>query len=517
MINASKNLYNEYEKLLISNEKLNAENRDIKYKNMLLLKQIETLENSDKNKDKEIKNQKEKIDELSREVERLRCLLGLNGTNSGIPTSQTPINKKKVIPNTREKTDLKRGGQEGHRKHKLNAFSDDEVTEIVEHDMQKCPYCNSENIEKNDNVIQKDELDYKIVVEKKRHKFNEYECKECKKRFHQNIPNNLKEENQYGAQVQALILTLANQANVTMNKIKEIIYGLTDGQINVSEGYIAKLQKRGAKRLEEFKEELRKEMIVQPLLHWDDTVIMINTARGCLRFYGNEKLALYKAHEHKDKEGIDEDKILKLLPKETIVVHDHNKVNYNEDYGFTNAECNRHLIADLKKVSDNLGHEWSSQLAQLLSGTNEKRKKLIKEGKEEFTEKELKEFNNEFDKIMLKAYEENEKDIKHYYSKKEKTLIRRILDYKNEYLLWLYDFNVPFTNNLSERGVRGAKSKMKAAGQFINIKSASWYADIKSYIETCKRNGENIYNALIMLSVGKPYTLKDILNQNVKS
>jgi hypothetical protein len=43
----------------------------------------------------------------------------MDGTNAGIPTSQTPINKKKIIPNTRTKTDKKIGGQPGHKKHKL--------------------------------------------------------------------------------------------------------------------------------------------------------------------------------------------------------------------------------------------------------------------------------------------------------------------------------------------------------------------------------------------------------------
>ena len=56
----------------------------------------------------------------------------------------------------------------------------------------------------------------------------------------------------------------------------------------------------------------------------------------------------------KDKEGLDEDNILKLLPPATTVVHDHNKVNYNEDYSYANAECNEHLLRDLKKVQDNL-------------------------------------------------------------------------------------------------------------------------------------------------------------------
>ena len=143
---------------------------------------------------------------------------------------------------------------------------------------------------------------------------------------------------------------------------------------------------------------------------------------------------------------------------------------------------------------------------------NNKRKRLIEKGKEEFSEEELKKFEEKFEEIMIEAYKENEEEEQKYYIPEEKTLILRILDYKNEYLLWVYDFNVPFTNNLSERGLRGAKSKMKAAGQFWNIESASWYATIRTYIETCNRNNVNIYNALLMLSLGKPYTLEQILS-----
>lgn len=58
----------------------------------------------------------------------------------------------------------------------------------------------------------------------------------------------------------------------------------------------------------------------------------------------------------------------------------------------------------------------------------------------------------------------------------------------------------------------GAKSKMKASGQFENIESAKYYATIRSYIETCNRSNVNIYNALVMLAIGKPYTLEEILN-----
>lgn len=516
MINGINGIYKDYEILLINNDKLSKENRSLKYLNALLDKQNKTLEKNNEKIAMEILEKKAKIEELEYENARLKALLNMDGTNHGIPTSQTPINKKKVIPNTREKSDKPKGGQKGHQKHKLDKFNDDEITENIDHTMDSCPCCNSSEISTTGEVKEKDELDYRIVVEKKRHRFIEYKCEECGKTFHQEIPNNLKEENQYGPQVQALQLTLMNQANVTINKAKKITYGISDGEIDVSEGYIAKLQERAANRLSEFMEELKGELIRQPLIYWDDTVMMIDTKRSCLRFYGTEKLALYTAHLQKNKDGLDEDGILQVLAKDTIVEHDHNKVNYNNDYKFTNAECNRHLISDLKKVIDNLNHKWAKNLIELLTKTNNKRKRLIEKGITEFSQEELNKFENKFEKIIIEARKENEEEGQKYYVDTELTLIVRILDYKTQYLLWVYNFDVPFTNNLSERGLRGAKSKQKASGQFWNIDSALWYAIIRSYIETCNRNNVNEYNALLMLSLGKPYTLKQILSGELR-
>ena len=86
-----------------------------------------------------------------------------------------------------------------------------------------------------------------------------------------------------------------------------------------------------------------------------------------MRYYGTENTALCIARPHKDKAGPDEDNILKLLSPDTTVVHDHNKVNYNEDYSFANAERNEHLTGDLQKPVDNIVSSRAAQLKQLLS------------------------------------------------------------------------------------------------------------------------------------------------------
>ena len=507
--NYGRGLYKEYELLLTENEKIKAE-----YK--LLFRQYQMIQNEMKSREKlevkltaELREKSLEYEALKKENLRLNALLNTNGTNSGLPTSKTPLTKKKVIPNSREKSGKSIGGQPGHAKKKLEAFADNEVTETVTHSPDTCPICNG-GVKETGKTINKDELDYEVVVIKRRHQFNVCQCVDCGREFHQTIPTILKEDNQYGSQVRALSLVLMNTGNVSVNKVRKIIYGLSEEEINPSEGYIIKQQKKAAQELMLFWEELRKKCLALGTVYWDDTVIDINTARGCLRFYGNEVLALYAAHLHKDKKGLDDDRILKLLPPEAVVMHDHNKVNYNKEYSFTNIECNVHLLRDLQKTTDNLQHQWSGKLKKLLEKTNRERNEAIERGDEAFEDSYIKEFFKKFDLIMLEGMEENQKDYNKYYGSDERTLLLRILDYKDNYLSWVIDFDRPFSNNLSERSLRGAKSKMKISGQFQSEETAKYYAVIKSYIETCYRNGINETEALVRLCEGNPYTVQEI-------
>ncbi len=92
----------------------------------------------------------------------------------------------------------------------------------------------------------------------------------------------------------------------------------------------------------------------------------------------------------------------------------------------------------------------------------------------------------------------------------EETLLKRIEEYRRNYFLWVEDFTLPTTNNLSERGLRGIKSHMKISGQFESEKAAQNFARIKTYIETCRRNNINEIHALQRLCEGTPYTVEEI-------
>ena len=80
----------------------------------------------------------------------------------------------------------------------------------------------------------------------------------------------------------------------------------------------------------------------------------------------------------------------------------------------------------------------------------------------------------------------------------------------DNYFRWVEDFSLPTTNNLAERGLRCIKSHMKISGQFDSEKTARYYAVVKTYVETCRKNNINEMDALSRLCKGDPYTVEEI-------
>lgn len=494
----------------LQNEELKSENDALKRENAELKKRLDAVYAAPSIPENDELLQA-KISALEEEILRLHSLANNDGTNSGLPTSQMPINKKKVIPNSRVKTGKKKGGQPGHKKYAMTPLSDDEIDETIEHSLEFCPKCGGDL--KYIGERYKDVIDYKVTVIKTRHIFYEYECLNCGKTVHSPIPLNIKEPVQYGSEIQALSLALINQGFVSINRTAQIIAGLMHDQITLSHGYICKLQKRASGLLKQFVSEVRMAVIRLKLLYWDDTVIFINTARACMRFYGNEKLALYKAHESKGRAGIDEDSILAALSPDTIVMHDHNTINYNDDFQFQNIECNEHLSRDLQSLIDDSGHSWCKELKEMIQKAEHDRKLLMEKWYTSFDDEYIQKFNRQLDELLEKAEEEYQTSSNRYFETDERRLIARLKKYRENYFMWLSDFTLPTTNNLSERSLRFAKTKQKVSGQFVSQKYSEYFADIRTYIETCYRNGINWFKALSHLTAGNPYTLAEVLGE----
>ena len=478
----------------------------------------EELKNKDKiiaEKDNEIQDKDKQIKALKIALAKKQSQLDNDSTNSGLPTSKTPIGKKKYIPNSREKTDKKIGGQKGHKKHKLEPFAYNEATEVVEVIPNECNKCHSKDIKKLGTCIHKEELDYDVILIKRDNQFAECICNKCGNVFHANISNDLKEEIQYGKTVQSLAVCLTNEIYTPFNKTVKLISGITHNEINMSEGFVTKLQKRAAGMLENFIKDLKTYIPNQEVFGWDDGVVQINKKDGILRTYCTDNVALFIGHENKNEAGLDDDGVLMSVKENTIVMHDHILHNYSDKYNFDNVECMIHLIRRLKKMKNNTNHDWNDDLIELLSQTNNDRNKILKDENslDNFDKEYLQNLDKKYDEIINKAQEQNKEPItKNYFKNEEARFIKDLIKYKRNYLLWAYNFSLPATNNNSERNIRPIKSKLKISGQFQNINYVKYYASIRSYIETCKKNNINIIEACVRLMNNNPYSLKEILN-----
>jgi hypothetical protein len=206
-----------------------------------------------------------------------------------------------------------------------------------------------------------------------------------------------------------------------------LLSGATGGEMNLSEGYIAKLQSRAAGRLAAFRDVLKALLITRPVIHCD-TIIMINTYRACLRFYGDDTISFYTAHAHKDLEGIKADGVLGNLRGANSTMHDHNKVKYNEIFFFQNLERNQRLQLDLQKNSDDTCHDWSVKFKKLISAAIHERKAAAEAGESRFTQLYVEGFKSKVDLSLAQAREEH-KRVSKYASNFERLLILRIVEY----------------------------------------------------------------------------------------
>ena len=174
------------------------------------------------------------------------------------------------------------------------------------------------------------------------------------------------------------------------------------------------------------------------------------------------------------------------------------------------SECNEHLSRDLQSLIDDSGHSWCEDLKKHIQEAEHERKTLIEKGYISFDDDYIDSFNRHVDELLDKADEEYRTSSNRYFAVDEKRLINRLKKYRENYFMWLSDFSLPTTNNLSERSLRFTKTKQKVSGQFLQLKYAEYFADIRTYIETCYRNGVNSFMALSRLTAGNPYTLSEL-------
>lgn len=146
------------------------------------------------------------------------------------------------------------------------------------------------------------------------------------------------------------------------------------------------------------------------------------------------------------------------------LVHDHETAAYH--FGTRHEECNVHLQRYLLKNTEETGNTWSHDMSMFLGGMNHARNEQIRKGCHSFTEGQLEKYEKRYEAVIAAGREQNKKTKGRIAKKEEKALLNRLENYKENHLLFLHDFAVPFSNNMSEKDLRICKNRQKMAGGF---------------------------------------------------
>lgn len=468
-------LFKQLEEVLKKCDSLSAdikrERKEFKREKEILNERINNLEN----KVSKLEKEKEK---LQNDNDRLKKIINNDSNNSSKPPSS---DIKKNIPNNREKSNKKAGGQKGHKAHFLSKKS---VEEKI--DNKEIEHILVTPIEPSKEYISKYILDLDIKVIAKEYRF--YKNKNGK----YNIPKEFKTDVQYGSNIKTMCTVLNTEGIVALDRLANFVGFISGGVINLSKGTIVNFTKEFNRKSQYLINEIKTDILNSVLLYTDATTSRCENKNMCVRTHSTERSTLLIPTYKKSKKCIEDTGILNNYTGN--LVHDHETVMYN--YGNKHIECNVHISRYLRGNYENTQNKWSLKMRSFLCSINEYRKSLKEKGVEKLEEEKLQKYSQRYDEIIEEGYLENKKTKGKYLKQEEKSLLNRLKKYKENHLMFLYDFSVPFDNNLSERDLRHIKSKQKISGHFNSFEGLEIYSNIKSIIGTLKKRGKEFYNLI---------------------
>jgi len=417
---------------------------------------------------------------LKGEVQKLKDMINKNSGNSSKPPSLDGFVK---VENSREKSGKRPGGQPGHRGAIPKLFSNPTSIEDIKTEQCRC----GGKIIYSGNYTAKQTVDIEIatsVIEYREHKGI---CECCRRHVRNHAPVN--DIITYGSSLKSFSAMLSIEGMVSINRIQQMLRELTGGQLNLSEGTIAKWIKDLSKCVAPAIDTIKGKLLSSPLLHKDETGIRVNKALHWLHVLGNNTYTLYLAHK---KRGNDADKEMGILPVYSgILMHDHLKGLY--DFTCEHAECNAHILRYLKSAIESKNRKWAQDMIALLLHA----KALVAgcAGKSPDPHS-IENIQQQYDEILEFGRLEFLRGEATDYNGEDMKLLRRLKKHKAEHLRFLSNPIVPFDNNQAERDLRMIKAKSKISGCFRAHDGGQVFAALKTYTATLRKNKRNIFQGI---------------------
>ena len=380
----------------------------------------------------------------------------------------------------------------------------DKVTETIVLTPETCPCCGEglENV-----TASKTKRHYKMEIPiitptVTEHVSEEKTCPGCGGKISAEFPHESKAPQQYGPNLKAFIVMLAEMGMVSMNRIVEMVEAITG--IKISEGTVANTIEQCAENLEEVVNEIKETIKGAKVVHFDETGMRIQGRLTWLHTASTKILTYLNIQAKRGKEAMDAIGVLNNF--KGIAVHDC-LASYFQ-YSCIHSLCNAHLLRELIFIYQRMHQSWAKKMIDLLLEIKEAVEARLLDGKTFLLEEELSEYIKRYSENVEEGLEINPEQPKPIGKRgrakqsKARLLLLRLQKWKDEYLRFAFDFICPFDNNQAERDIRMPKVKQKVSGCFRSLKGGKSFATIYSFIQTLKKNRVPVFGELVKVFKG---------------
>ncbi|WP_177428350.1 IS66 family transposase [Candidatus Venteria ishoeyi] len=407
----------------------------------------------------------------------LQAQTAKNSSNSGKPPSSDGYSKPNAPKRTtsqRKKSGKSTGGQTGH---KCGCSLKDE--QISGHEKRQVFHVPQIHIEVNTH-----QTEIKI-------------CPACGTKNKGDFPHNVTQPTQYGSGVKTWASYFSTQHFIPTARILQIFKDLTGH--GVSEATVLKSCRQLSEKVSPTMSAIKTILLQSPVVCFDEPGIRVEGRLHWLHNASTDTVTYYIIDPKRGQIAIEN---MEILPNYTgTACHDHWKPYFSYD-NCKHSLCNAYHLRELDFLEKQYQQSFASKMADLLLEINQAK---YESEADSFSPIILESYQQRYDAILEEGFSTNpekppdpNKKSKRGRTKQSPVynMLKRLRDFKEAVLAFMYDFRALFTNNQAEQDVRMLKVKLKVSGCFRSLTGAEEFVENRAYVSTVRKNDLNVFQAI---------------------